>query len=247
MRVATFERERLKRAWTDTDMLATPLFVLWLDNYVVGEEPEEQKRVMEWDPETIRLEIEDDFQVKVPQPVLDKIYTAREIVTTDRFFRVLADFIDFCNILSGTATFDPTVFDPADASECAWGITEALILSPPEEDEMDNLFSEEIVAYVAHVIDDEGMIRPPDVLRIGNLKDRVEKISGAWSDDPEMYNAIWDRDIAKTDDINRMIRERLRLLVNQLEGLPLVRGKTDNVVEKLLRVIPRVAPKQESV
>lgn len=31
MRVATLERERLARAWTDTTMLATPLFVLWLD------------------------------------------------------------------------------------------------------------------------------------------------------------------------------------------------------------------------
>lgn len=241
MRVATVERARLQRVWQDTAMLATPLFVLWLDNYVVGEDEDEQKRVLQWDPETIRMEIEDDFKVQVPQPVLDKIFTAREIFTTDRFFTVTADFIDFCNILSGTATFDPRVWDPADAAECAWGITEALLLDPPD-DENEAPFSDEIVGYVAGVVEAEGIIRPPDVLKIGNLEDRSVAVNGAWSDDPVMFGAIWKKDSEKTDDINRMIRSRLSLLVQQLSELPLMRGDTGKIVEKLLRVIPNAAP-----
>lgn len=243
MRVSTLERERLKRIWSDTTYLATPLFVLWLDQYVVGEEEDEQQEVMRWDPETILLELQDDFKVTVPQPVLDKIFTAREIFTSDRFFSVTADFIDFCNVLSGTGTFDPTVWDPADAAECAWGITEALLLDPPD-DGAEVIFSDEIVGYVAQVVEAEGIVRPPDVLQIGNLDDRSGKVREAWSDDPTMFGAIWDKDSAKTDDINRMIRERLRLLVEQLEGLPLMHGETDKIVQKLLRVVPRAAPVQ---
>lgn len=241
MRVATVAREQLAQAWTNTNLLAIPLFVLWLDNYVVGEDEDEQQNVMQWDPETIKLEIEDDFKVTVPQPVLDKIFTAREIFTTDRFFTSLPDFIDFCNILSGSSTFDPRVFDPADAAECAWGITEALLLDPPDDDAQ-TVFSEEIVGYVSGVIDEEGMVRPPDVLKIGNLEDRVQKVNANWSDDPVMFGAIWKKDQAKSDDINQMIRDRLRLLVEQLESLPLMRGDTEEIVKKLLRVVPRTAP-----
>jgi hypothetical protein len=243
MRVATGERDKLQRVWTDLRMLATPLFIMWLDTYVVNESEEEQKEIMKWDPDTIRMEIEDDFKVQVPQPVLDKIFTARELVTTDRFFQVLADFQDFCNILSGTSTFDPRVWDPADAAECAWGITEALLLDPPD-DNTQVVFAEEIVNYVSHAIDHEGIVRPPDVLQIGNLEDKAIKLNAAWSDDPDMLKTIWDGDTAKTNDINRMIKERLRLLIQQLEGLPLLHGDTGGIVEKLLRVIPRAVPNQ---
>lgn len=242
MRIATVDRERVQRAWTDPQMLATPLFVLWLDEYVVGEDEDEQRRRLGWDPDTVRLEIEDDFRVTVPQPVLDKVYTAREIFTTDRFFRSLPDFIDFCNILSGTGTFDPTVFDPADAAECAWGITEALLLDPPADEGDEPVFADEIVGYVAAVVDAEGFVRPPDVLQLGNLEDRARTVEAAWSDDPTMFNAIWDKDAAKGADITRMVRDRLGLLARQLAGLPLTRGETRQVVEKLTRVMPRAVP-----
>lgn len=236
MRTSPAARDKLRQVLTDPGQLATPLFVLWLDTYVVGEEPDEQKAVMAWDPQTVLAELNDDFGVEVPRPVLDKILAAREIVTSDRFFTRLPDFIELCNVLSGDV-FDPTVFDPADAAECAWGITEALVLSPPDDADQEP-FAAEIAAYVAAVVDQEGLVDPPDVLRLGRTDPGPGTGAAAWSDDPVMFNAIWDRNRERSADVRRVVRDRLVLLVRQLEALPLARGDTTGVLEKLRRVVP---------
>lgn len=239
MRVATADRDKVRTAWQNPEMLATPLLVLWLDAYVVGEDKAGQAEVLAWDPETVRLEIEDDFKVSVPQPVLDKLFAAREIVTTDRFFTSLPDFVAFCNVLSG-ATFDPTEFDPADAAECAWGITEALLLDPPD-DATREVFAPDIVAYVGHAVAEEGILDPPDVLRLAGPPGRAARAAAAWADDPALAAEIVARDAAKGAAITRGVRDRLRLLTRQLEALSLARGDTAEIVEKLLRVVPRAA------
>ncbi len=95
---------------------------------------------------------------------------------------------------------------------------------------------------MAEVVDREGIVRPPDVLKVGNLEDRSGRISADWADDPETLAAINAADATKTAGLNAMIKDRLRLLVQQLEGLPLMRGETDKVVEKLMKVLPRSAP-----
>jgi hypothetical protein len=88
---------------------------------------------MPWSPETIRLETEEDFGVKWSNRNFDRLMAGVVLVTTDRFYKDLPDFIALCNCLSGSAA-SPGVFDPADAAECAWGITEALLLGPPDDD-----------------------------------------------------------------------------------------------------------------
>ena len=87
-----------------------------------------------WTPQTIKAEIEDDFHLKLPQPNLERLLAAIQLLTTDDFYIALPDFITLCNVLSG-GTFDPRHWDPADAVEIAWGVTEALLISPPESDE----------------------------------------------------------------------------------------------------------------
>lgn len=225
----------MSSTWSDTAMLATPLFILWLDTYVLPEDDEERNEVLNWDPETVLLELEEDHHVKVPQANLDKILAAREVFTSDRFFKDLRDFVDLCNVLSGD-TFDPTSLDPADAVECAWGITEAMLLNPPDDDE--NPFADEIVGYVGMVCREEGILSPPDVLRIGDLKDRTAEILSAWADDAETVAEVKRVAAARTADLTQTVRERLTLLVRQIEALPLVHGDASRLVEKMVRAVP---------
>lgn len=217
-------KDTYRTIWTGDASFATTLLVLFVDTY--GTEG------FTWDPETIRMEIEDDFGVKLPQANYDRLITAIRIVTSDDFNQSLPDFVSFCNILSGD-TYDPRTWDPAEAIEIAWGVTEAMIIEPPDGEEP---FTEEIRAYIGAVLDSEGIMQPPDVLRLAiRDKDLKTQVQGDFSDDPMMFNAINDFEKGKTDEINTAVRNQLMRLSQQLEALPVRSGSTKGVVEQMLR------------
>jgi hypothetical protein len=186
----------------------------------------------DWAGETIRMEVEDDFDVKLPRPNFDRLMTAIALIKTDDFYQSLPDFINFCNILSGDS-YDPRHWDPADAFEVAWGLSEAMLIHPPEDDEP---FTDEIRAYIGEVLDDEGIMNAPDILKLALRGDEniLERIRTDFSDDPGMFETIYAFEQGKTDDINTAIKMNLSRLAAQLEAAPLSDGNTDNVVQQML-------------
>lgn len=208
------------------DTYATVLLTLFLDRF--GTE------ALTWDPATIAMEIEDEFNVDLRQLALDKLMVAIQLLTTNKFYKSTPDFISFCNILNDE-THDQNTWDPADAEDVAWGITEALIIYPPEEDEPEP-FTEEIRAYIGAVLDDEGLINPPDVLRIALRHARVSPSIADFSDDPEMFNAVYDLEEGKRADIEKTIAMRLKNLKEQLAQLTLRTGDKDKLIQALDRM-----------
>jgi hypothetical protein len=217
----------LQEAWTSNETFASVLLTLFVDKF--GTEG------LSWDPATISLEIEDEFNVDLSQAVLDKLIVGIQLLTTDRFFKSLPDFITFCNILDGD-TYNPEMFDPADAEEVAWGITEAMLIAPPDREE-EEPFTDEIRAYIGAVLDSEGIINPPDILRIALRQARVSPSIEDFSDDPEMFNAVYNLEAGKTEDINRTIIMKTQLLAAQLGALNLENGKTQEIVEMLQKAV----------
>jgi hypothetical protein len=217
----------VQEAWTSPETFGAVLLTLFLDAF--GTE------ALEWDPGTIAMEIEDEFHVDLPQSSFDKLMVAIHILTTDRFFKSLPDFITFCNVLDGEE-YRPEIFDPADAEEVAWGITEAILISPPDESDQEP-FSEEIRAYIGTTLDKEGILNPPDILRIALRAARVSPSMQDFSDDPAMFNAVYDLEAGKTEDINRTIVLRTKLLAAQLSALRLQNGNAKKVAETLLASI----------
>lgn len=217
---------------TGSGTYATTLLTWFLDHY--GDEndtdaDEDQAACLTWTAETIRRELEQDFGIKLPPANLDRLMAAIAILTTDLFFTAVDRFIVLCNVLSGDS-FDPQEFDPADTLECAWGITEAMLLAPPDEA---NGFSDEIRRYLAAVLQQESFVTPPDVLRLALHGDRSAAVSASFADDPEMYAALWQKNAEKTTEVNAMIRQGLHDLFDQLEALPLQRGTTRELVQRL--------------
>jgi hypothetical protein len=202
------------------DTYATPLVVILMDTY--GPES------LQWDAETIRMELQSDFNLQLARGILDRLMAGIAILTSDRFFKLTPDFIMLCNVLSGS-TFDPTTFDPADAEECAWGISEAMLLNPPEEDDP---FSPEICRYIGVVLDQEGIMVPPDVLKIA-VRPEAANVQGDFADDPVMFNAIFDMERSKTDEINAIIREGVQALLRQLSSLVLENGTTEQLIQSI--------------
>lgn len=213
--------------WKSPQTFATVLITVFLDRF--GTE------ALMWDPSTIALEVEEEFDVELPQRSFDKLMTAVSLLTTDRFYKSLPDFITACNILSGD-TYDPRTFDPADGEEIAWGITEGVLICPPEDDDQEP-FSDEIRAYIGAALDAEGIINPPDILRIALRSANVSTSLDDFSDDPAMFNAIYDLEASKTGDINATIKDRTITLYNQLAALKLQNGSTAKVLAALQKVM----------
>jgi hypothetical protein len=142
--------------------------------------------------------------------------------------------VALANVLAGDE-FDPSVFDPADSAECAWAITEALLLSPPDDDDPEP-FSPEVRTYVGKVLRDEGYVTPPDVLKIALDGDFAEHVRYSFADDPEMFSGIHDVQAGKTQEIESVIREGLSELLDQLKALPLQHGSVAEL-EKMMQKI----------
>lgn len=211
----------LQEAWTSKETFGCVLLTMFLDRF--GTE------ALEWDPSTMAMEIEEEFGVDLPQLSFDKLIVAVQLLTTDRFYKSLPDFISFCNVLGGDV-YRPDMWDPADAEEVAWGITEAMLISPPEESEP---FTQEIRAYIGAVLDSEGILNPPDILRIALRQARVSPHIEDFSDDPEMFSAVYALEEGKTSDINNTIVLKTKLLAAQLAALRLDNGNTKEVAEML--------------
>jgi hypothetical protein len=216
-------RAAVKKVLTDPNTFATMIIVVLVDFY--GTE------FVNWAPQTIREETEADFGIEWPQANFDRLMAGVALVVTDSFYKSLPDFIELCNILAGSPA-TPGVFDLADAGECAWGITEALLLSPPDDEEP---FTEEIRTYIGKVCEMEGIITPPDILRLAIMSgDHKIRVHNEYSDDPEMYGAIWQMEADKTDDINDLVKSRLALLIQQLGNLQLINGQTSEIARRML-------------
>lgn len=210
------------------DSFATSLVALMIDEF--GTE------FLEWTPYTIRLEIVDNFRVKPSALNFNLLMAGVHLLTQDSFYKSLPDFNEIVQILSGELTH-PGLFSPADAASCAWGITEALLLAPP--DNLNDAFSVEVQAFVGEVLRDEGILTPPDVLKIGHFDRAVmQQIKFDFSEDPEMFEAIYGAEQNKTEAINHFVKTRLRALVEQLQMLPLRNGKIEQVAEMMLKALP---------
>lgn len=213
----------LQQRWTAPDSFGTTLLVMFADRF--GTEG------LSWEPNTIMMMVEREFQVALPDYNFDRLMAAISLQLSDAFYKDLATFIDVCNVLSGDL-YDPRTWDPADASECAWGIVEAFFLCPPEGD---SPYSEEILAYIGCVLDAEGIKNPPEILRMA-IRDTPEH-QDDYSDDPTMFAGIDEFQRSKASDINNTLRRNLRSLQQQLESLPLRTGDARNVVADISKYV----------
>jgi hypothetical protein len=227
----------LAHYWRDRRLFATSLLALYLHQYGPKEGKGSEIECLYWGPETIEMEVHDDFGVDLPQGNFERLLTAITLLTTNTFFTSPPDFTRACVVLSGHVPNPNTMLLP-DCADLAWGITEALLISPPDDDDQAP-FSPEILGYVGTCLDDEGILNPPDVLKIGTRSaDSLNRQNYAFSDDPDMFAAVVGFERDKTQSINDLVRGRLRALLTQLSTLPVAHGKAAALAANLLAKLP---------
>lgn len=235
------DRARSRALLLNEETYAFVLLTLAMDAYPPDPEKGDQG-VLGWHPTTIRKQLEQDFALTLPSQNLDKLMMAITVLTSNRFFKDVNTFIDVCNIFTGD-DFDPSEFNPADPGEILWGVTEACLIYPPNNDPEDTEFSQEIRTYIAEVLQTEGIVDPPDILRLGLRGDVANRIRSEYADDPEMYSAIWEEQKGKQDDMTAMLRQNLGELALQLKVLPLKHGSVKDVLVQLGKIAQQL-PKE---
>lgn len=222
--------EELKAALASPNSYSLTLLIILLDTF--GTE------ALAWDPNTVQMEVEQEYGVDLPGANFDRLMTAVSILTTDSFYVSLPDFARACAVLSGHMP-SPELMILPDADDLAWGMTEGMLISPPDEEKGDSPFDPEIRGYIGHALDNEGIITPPDVLRMGlRDNDLMDRVRYSFSDDPGMFSAIQQSETSKTEAINQLVKARMRGLIKQLQSLPLKTGQTAQLAEKLLAGLP---------
>ncbi len=218
-------REAAGAVFTDPAAYATCLVTVYLDEF--GPD------ALLWHPHTAKLEVEENFGVTLTEANFGRLMAGVAVLTTDCFYKNVNDFMSLCRVMAG-GLLDPGVWVPAAVEEVAWGVTEALLLSPPDDDDQDP-FSAEIRAYVGAVLDDEGFLKAPDVLGIAARRggDPYARVRALYADSPDLLAAVEAVEEAKAGEVTGIVRDNLRRLLVQMSSLPLANGDPRELIEKL--------------
>lgn len=99
--------------WQNPEADATVLNAMLISKY--GEE------ALDWDPLTIRMEIQDDFHVEPAAEVMNKICAMQIVMASSDFFERIDAFLNVCNTLSeGDPFFE--AFAPPETEEIAYAL-----------------------------------------------------------------------------------------------------------------------------
>lgn len=222
-------QELLRRVWQGQNTFATTALVTFIDRY--GDE------ALNWEPETVELEIETDFRVDIHPAVFDRLMAGIALLRDNSFYIRLPDFMHICGVLSGERVAPETV-PVLEVSDVAWGVTEALLLSPPDTDNLKKEFDPEIVGFVENLLNYYRFISAPDSLLKLVTAENLKFIEPGFENDPNMFAGMYQNTRAQIDEVNEIVKGRLVGLCTQLKILPLESQKSaqkvTQIVDKLL-------------
>ena len=223
---------------TKPDTYATTIIVAMLDEFGTD--------FLEWEPETIRLEIENTYSVEPHPVVIDKLWAMITVLTTNQFLNNLDAFTHICHALSGQLA-DFHNYNPAEVDEICWAMLEVNLVDPPDPKES---FNAEIVEYVKLKLQDESFTRTPAMLKkfVGDVESN-EFIDSALEADGIDTKSHWDDQTKKCLALDQELQFKLSALIQQVAGLPLqhadkqalstLKERADKALAKRLQEIRR--------
>jgi len=204
---SSLKRDTVAKWLTYPGTTATALSALMLDEYGTD--------FLNWDPDTIRMQTKEAYNLDLPRLALDKLMAFRMALTTNLFYTSPAAFIQIGNALNGSeADFDG--YDPLDADEAAWAVTEVTLNDPPGENEGER-FSPAVAKFVGITLDNAGIITPPASLRFA-----IQPVSiNPMEDDPIIYAGLFSLSQQRINAVTQYVRNQLVTLIAQVDQLPL--------------------------
>jgi len=108
----------------------------------------------DWEPDVLYQEVLDDFGVKMPADIRDKIWALVSALTTDSFYRDPMFFNHVADALGGGPT-NMDHFSPASIEDMAWAVVEVGMNDLDDQDEQD--FTPEVQIYVGALLKQQGL------------------------------------------------------------------------------------------
>lgn len=198
--------------------------------------------VLEWDPTTIRMEIEAEWHAKPPQINLDKIQSLLTYLTTNLFYTSLEAFGHICCALNDEEA-DFEHYSMPDISQMAWAVAECTLLQPPKPGDPADTFSEEIKDYIRAQLEVEGFTRVPKMLAgVVVIADKSEDIESTFNDEGITAKSYFDSQMRKVLEVDQYVSMKLIQLMTEISALQLQHADAEAV--KGLRARAQKAARQ---
>lgn len=168
---------------------------------------------LDWEPQTFVMEFGDLFHKSPPRYLLDRVQTGAVLFTTDQLYQTMESFNSIALVMNheGPSFLN---FEPVDAAEAAWCVSEAALLLGEDYDPKQ--FTPEVATYVGVLLSQDGFLRPPPMLKFAIMPDM--SISG--EPDTELLMSRERQNSQSMADLESFIRARYINLVDQLEAVP---------------------------
>ena len=208
-------RAALADAWTSKEPTATVLLAIAID--LLG------KECLDWEPDTVREQIEAALDIKVAQREMDRFLSLRTALTTDMVYQDVVTFHHAMNALSGSeATF--STWDHVDLDELTWGLTEIMFNDRPVDDaEWAARFSPDVRRYIGLLAGD-GDYAPnalPDVVTAVADFGPAKSATSEFADDALLYGTAHENSVGSAKDAAAYANARIEATLDALRSLPL--------------------------
>ena len=202
----------------DPALFCSSVLLLLIDNF--GAE------VVNWEPESIHMEVEDVFKVEGTRLLADKINASTALLASDLYHKSLEAFTSI-NSVFNFKTVSSVDFNYNSTDDIMWGLTEARLLEGPEIFDKAG-FSHDIAGYTANLLSSEGLTKPPRIMSFAEYDpNELDRRGIVLSGDAAAAEVYWSRQEEARGKLEEMALTTLKSLIDEVRGLPLKNGKDD--------------------
>ncbi|NBK22729.1 MAG: hypothetical protein EOM68_11950 [Spirochaetia bacterium] len=199
-----------KELYFSGEGFGTALLVAALDDFTT--------ELIDWEPETIEMELKDRYGAVPSTGTMDRLEAARGLLASNIFYKDLAAFSTVCRCLNFRAML-PGNFIPADLHDIMWGVTEADVLLGGT-DGGDTNFVSSIRIYTGKLLEEQGILDPPRVLRFAAMT-KLGMDNQEIADLPDLGGIFEANQADSRKELEDVAVAKLKMMLTQISSLKL--------------------------
>jgi hypothetical protein len=173
---------------------------------------------LEWEPETIEMELRERYGATPSRGTLDRLGAARGLLSSNIFYKDMASFNIVCRCLNFRSML-PGNFVPADLHDIMWGVTEADILLGGT-DGGDTEFAPSLRLYVGKLLEEQGILDPPRLLRFAAMT-KLGMDNQEIADLPDLGSIFEANQADSRKELEDVAVAKLKMMLTQIGSLRL--------------------------
>lgn len=193
--------------WKSKEGFGSALLIACIDDFGM--------ECLQWEPETLEITLREKYG-DIDIDSLQRVLAAISVLTSNMFTQDVSALCLVCTALDFERTASD-MFVPAGLDEIMWGLTEARVLLGGIDDKE---FSDEVRLYVAKLLDEEGLKRPPSILKFALKSDETLDL-GVLADLPELSEMFEEDQEMTKSELDSSAMSKLARMMEQIDSLNL--------------------------